>query len=250
MPAQPLLWTARELDETGLYSLRARYYLPRIGRFLSEDPAGLAAGLNLYVFAHNSPVGARDPFGLDPSFPPPTHDPWGRPLPPGTTITWHPADQWHPDHYDVDIRIGGGTRNYRYDPITGKWDEKLGSIGRRQRRLLEQRPRAFRSAWDRNTGNVQQRWPVRPDYRDVVRQVGARPGVREVGRPWPRPGGSGGGAGGMATIGFGAGVLADGLRVIIPYRRRIEEYLDEDGNWEYWEGIDQGGSKTNLDAWY
>jgi len=67
MPAQPLLWTARELDETGLYYLRARYYLPRIGRFLSEDPAGLAAGLNLYVFAHNRPVGARDPFGLDAS---------------------------------------------------------------------------------------------------------------------------------------------------------------------------------------
>jgi RHS repeat-associated protein len=65
MPSQPLKWTARELDGTGLYYLRSRYYLASTGRFLSEDALGLAAGLNLYVFAHNSPVGMRDPFGFD-----------------------------------------------------------------------------------------------------------------------------------------------------------------------------------------
>src|SRR5262249_9998747 len=58
MPAQPLLWTGRELDETGLYYLRGRYYNPGIGRFLSEDPAGPGAGLNPYLFAFNGPVGA------------------------------------------------------------------------------------------------------------------------------------------------------------------------------------------------
>jgi len=36
----PLLWTGRELDETGLYYLRGRYYTPNCGRFLSEDPVG------------------------------------------------------------------------------------------------------------------------------------------------------------------------------------------------------------------
>jgi hypothetical protein len=36
-----------------------------MGRFLSEDPAGLAANLNLYLFALNNPVGQRDPFGRD-----------------------------------------------------------------------------------------------------------------------------------------------------------------------------------------
>ncbi len=41
MPNQPLRWTGRELDETGLYYLRGRYYNPGPGRFLSEDPAGL-----------------------------------------------------------------------------------------------------------------------------------------------------------------------------------------------------------------
>jgi RHS repeat-associated protein len=64
MPAQPLLWTGRELDETGLYYLRGRYYNPANGRFLSEDPAGLEANLNLYLFALDSPIGQRDPFGL------------------------------------------------------------------------------------------------------------------------------------------------------------------------------------------
>jgi RHS repeat-associated protein len=67
MPQQPLLWTGREWDETGLYYFRGRYYSDSIGRFLSEDPAGLAVNLNLYLFALNSPVGMRDPFGLDAS---------------------------------------------------------------------------------------------------------------------------------------------------------------------------------------
>jgi RHS repeat-associated protein len=65
LPAQPLKWTGRELDETGLYYLPARYYHPGWGRFISEDPAGLEAGLNVYLFALNSPLGMRDPFGLD-----------------------------------------------------------------------------------------------------------------------------------------------------------------------------------------
>jgi RHS repeat-associated protein len=55
----------REYDsETGLYYMRARYYDPDLGRFLSEDPAGIAGGLNLYAYAHNDPVNSRDPSGL------------------------------------------------------------------------------------------------------------------------------------------------------------------------------------------
>jgi RHS repeat-associated protein len=37
-------FTGRENDGTGLYYLRARYYNPLFGRFLSEDPAGLSEG--------------------------------------------------------------------------------------------------------------------------------------------------------------------------------------------------------------
>ncbi|MEP6474706.1 MAG: RHS repeat-associated core domain-containing protein, partial [Gemmatimonadota bacterium] len=55
-----------ELDqESGLYYMRARYYNPAVGRFISEDPIGVAGGLNLYAYAGNDPVNARDPEGLD-----------------------------------------------------------------------------------------------------------------------------------------------------------------------------------------
>ncbi len=41
----PLRFAARELDAaTGLYYVRARWYDPSRGRFMSEDPIGLAGG--------------------------------------------------------------------------------------------------------------------------------------------------------------------------------------------------------------
>jgi RHS repeat-associated protein len=45
---------------------RARYYDPKVGRFISEDPIGLSGGANLYEYAFNSPVEYGDPFGLLP----------------------------------------------------------------------------------------------------------------------------------------------------------------------------------------
>jgi hypothetical protein len=45
-----------------LYYLRARYYDPSIGRFMSEDPA--QDGLNWYVYCGNNPVMFVDPMGL------------------------------------------------------------------------------------------------------------------------------------------------------------------------------------------
>jgi RHS repeat-associated protein len=57
-------YTGREWDpETGLYYYRARYYDPRIGRFLSEDPLGLAAGINFYSYIENNPANMGDPSG-------------------------------------------------------------------------------------------------------------------------------------------------------------------------------------------
>lgn len=62
----PIHYTGREHDaETGLYYHRARYYDPQLGRFLSEDPIGLAGGINLYAYAGNNPVNFTDPDGLD-----------------------------------------------------------------------------------------------------------------------------------------------------------------------------------------
>jgi RHS repeat-associated protein len=56
-----LIW---EGDGTQLYYMRHRWYNPRIGRFMSEDPLGVAAGPNLYTFAGNDPVNGFDPSGL------------------------------------------------------------------------------------------------------------------------------------------------------------------------------------------
>jgi RHS repeat-associated protein len=51
-------------QETGLYHMGARYYDPRLGRWLSEDPIGIAGGTNLYAYVGNDPVNGRDPTGL------------------------------------------------------------------------------------------------------------------------------------------------------------------------------------------
>lgn len=63
---QPFTLTGRERDfESGLYYLRARYYDPTVGRFVSEDPIGLSGGLNMYVYVGSNPVNYTDPTGLD-----------------------------------------------------------------------------------------------------------------------------------------------------------------------------------------
>jgi hypothetical protein len=50
--------------EVEVYYMRSRWYGPKVGRFWSEDPLGLAAGLNLYAYAGNDPVNGSDPLGL------------------------------------------------------------------------------------------------------------------------------------------------------------------------------------------
>jgi RHS repeat-associated protein len=58
-------YTGRERDpDTGQLYYRARFYDPQVGRFISEDPAGLIAGINLYAYVENDPIRSRDPFGL------------------------------------------------------------------------------------------------------------------------------------------------------------------------------------------
>ncbi len=59
-------FTGRETDvESDLYFYRARYYDPRLGQFLSEDPLGFEAGdPNLRRYVENSPTNRVDPSGL------------------------------------------------------------------------------------------------------------------------------------------------------------------------------------------
>ena len=57
-------FTGREWDpEIGLHYYRARYYAPNLGRFISEDPIGIAGGPNLYGYVANDPVRRTDPSG-------------------------------------------------------------------------------------------------------------------------------------------------------------------------------------------
>ncbi len=59
-------YTGREWDgDAGLYYYRARWYDAGIGRFISEDPIGFAAGdENLSRYVGNSSPNAEDPSGL------------------------------------------------------------------------------------------------------------------------------------------------------------------------------------------
>jgi RHS repeat-associated protein len=59
------LFTGREYDAaTGLYYYRARYYDPKLGRFISQDPLGFNGGdVNLYRYVKNAPADATDPTG-------------------------------------------------------------------------------------------------------------------------------------------------------------------------------------------
>jgi len=59
-------YTGRPLDpDTGLYDYRARWYDADVGRFVSEDPLGFAAGdMNTYRYVGNSPLDYTDPSGM------------------------------------------------------------------------------------------------------------------------------------------------------------------------------------------
>ena len=62
----PLQYTGRENDGTGLYYYRARYYDPVLKRFISEDPIGLAGGANVLAYVRGNPISLTDPEGLCP----------------------------------------------------------------------------------------------------------------------------------------------------------------------------------------
>jgi RHS repeat-associated protein len=69
---QPLFaFTGQLFDAaTGLYYDHARWYDPRTGRFVSQDPMGFAAGdANLYRYVGNSPANFTDPTGMEESGP-------------------------------------------------------------------------------------------------------------------------------------------------------------------------------------
>ena len=124
-------FTGRENDGTGLYGYRARFYSPTLQRFVSEDPLGLTAGVNMYSYARNQPTVFTDPLGLQTynrgpvpvwskpekgeepfCVPPGTYDP--RPID-GIASPYgsHPGEVYkNPTGTGVDIAPDGSTRTY------------------------------------------------------------------------------------------------------------------------------------------
>jgi RHS repeat-associated protein len=61
----PFRFTGREFDsESSLYYMRARYFDPTAGRFISEDPIDFQGGINFYAYVSNRPVNFSDLLGL------------------------------------------------------------------------------------------------------------------------------------------------------------------------------------------
>jgi RHS repeat-associated protein len=56
-------YTGRENDNNGLYFYRARYYDPKLKRFISEDTIGLLGGVNKYGYVDGNPISLIDPTG-------------------------------------------------------------------------------------------------------------------------------------------------------------------------------------------
>jgi RHS repeat-associated protein len=90
-------FTGRERDEeSDLNYYRARYYDPELGRFISKDPIGFAAGdVNQYRYVGNGPVEATDPSGLQD---------FG--LPP-----WNKMPTYSPDQGWLDFNAGNNSGN-------------------------------------------------------------------------------------------------------------------------------------------
>jgi RHS repeat-associated protein len=65
----PFRWKGHRVDlETGLVCMRHRYYSPRLGRFVSQDPLGvwadMATGGNSYSYGRGNPLTDTDRSGL------------------------------------------------------------------------------------------------------------------------------------------------------------------------------------------
>ena len=60
-------YTGSRIATSGLVDMRARFYSPTIGRFLSVDPIGTSGGVNLYAYVNNDPLNLTDPSGNCPA---------------------------------------------------------------------------------------------------------------------------------------------------------------------------------------
>ncbi len=68
--ASVFAYTGEQVDQTGLTFLRARYYTPEIGGFVSKDTWGGSTNLPIsfdsFLYAYDNPINYVDPAGTDP----------------------------------------------------------------------------------------------------------------------------------------------------------------------------------------
>ncbi len=58
--------------------------------------------------------------------------------------------------------------------------------------------------------------------------------------------GSGGALGAIGTLVSGAEAAGEGIAEVVKYRRRIEDYIDEDGGWEQGPGPQEQPYMSNM----
>jgi RHS repeat-associated protein len=69
VPLKRYRYVGKERDEeSGLYYLEARFYIPWLGRWMSCDPAGIKDGLNRYQYSQCNPIMFYDPSGTQSIF--------------------------------------------------------------------------------------------------------------------------------------------------------------------------------------
>jgi RHS repeat-associated protein len=103
-----------QTDANGLLHMRARYYNPRLMRFVNADPIGFGGGLNWYAFAGNDPISRFDPFGLKD----------GR----KTSVTYGPLEVLD-DNYQAPNSTPASTTNNSRSVDVYVWNRDLPSVG-------------------------------------------------------------------------------------------------------------------------
>jgi RHS repeat-associated protein len=155
-------------EPNGLYYMRARYYDPETGRFISEDPIGFDGGdVNLYVYVAGNPVMFIDPWGLAYRQKRPL-DTWG--------LRNTTAGSFHHDRF---LYNDGSDSGY-YDDSTVRADNapetminKYQNVGEElDDNILNQAEQNVKNQWDRNVNNTAEEYSLFShncqDYADTV----------------------------------------------------------------------------------
>lgn len=122
-------FTGRENDGTGLYYYRARYFSPQAQRFVSEDPLGLLADVNVYGYVGNAPTQVTDPLGLQALNRGPVPA-WGKPEEPGAPPVCIPPGGYYQGPLDgITVLSTNPDSVYKIPDHTGVIIEPVGNQG-------------------------------------------------------------------------------------------------------------------------